>query len=193
LPSHELILAWCFRHSLYVGTSILSPFTSSVEPHVFTMRLLYMDESRKICIAQFDRNIPPYAILSHTWRPDGGEVLFQDIANGSARDKPGYSKVAFCAETAASHGFKYFWIDTCAIDKSSSAELQESINSMFAWYRDAQRCYVYLSDVSVEDYDLGSHSLQHSLEVAFSRSRWFTRGWTLQELIAPSSVEFYSQ
>ncbi|KAF2684430.1 HET-domain-containing protein [Lentithecium fluviatile CBS 122367] len=157
------------------------------------MRLLSVDKDGKLCLTEFHQNIPPYAVLSHTWRPDGGEVLFKNVNDGSAREKAGYNKVAFCRETAASHGLKYFWVDTCCIDKSSSSELQESINSMFSYYRGANRCYVYLADVSVRDYDLSSHSSQRSLETSFRNSRWFTRGWTLQELIAPSSVEFYSQ
>jgi hypothetical protein len=157
------------------------------------MRLLNLDANGALCLTEFLDNVPPYAILSHTWRPDGGEVVFKDIANGTARNKAGYNKIAFCGETAASHGLKYFWVDTCCIDKSSSAELQESINSMFAWYRAASRCYVYLTDVSTGDYDLSNQSSQLALEAAFQRSRWFKRGWTLQELLAPTSVEFFSQ
>ncbi len=86
---------------------------------------------------------------------------------------------------------KYFWIDTCCIDKSSSAELQEAITSMFRWYHNATRCYVYLSDVSVGDCDASGRQLPW--ESTFRASRWFTRGWTLQELLAPDSVEFFSQ
>jgi hypothetical protein len=78
-------------------------------------------------------------------------------------------------------------VDTCCINKSSSAELTEAINSMLRWYREAAKCYIYLSDVSVGDYD-GNDDLPPS----FQRSKWFTRGWTLQELIAPKSVEFFS-
>jgi hypothetical protein len=78
------------------------------------------------------------------------------------------------------------------IDKSSSAELTEAINSMFCWYREAAKCYVYLSDVSMHDYDQTDHCSQSPWEPAFRKSRWFTRGWTLQELIAPESVEFFS-
>ena len=85
---------------------------------------------------------------------------------------------------------QYFWIDTCCIDKSNSSELQEAINSMFRWYHNAAKCYVYLADVSrpTLDADVGL-----SWESSFRKSRWFTRGWTLQELVAPMLVEFFSK
>ena len=135
--------------------------------------------------------IPRYAILSHTWGAENDEVTFRDIMDGTGKSKAGYSKIEFCEKQAASDNLKYFWIDTCCIDKSSSAELQEAITSMFRWYHDATRCYVYLSDVSVGDCDSNSHQLPW--ESAFRASRWFTRGWTLQELLAPDSVEFFCQ
>jgi hypothetical protein len=84
-------------------------------------------------------------------------------------------------------------VDTCCIDKSSSAELQQAITSKFRWYRDAARCYVYLSDVSINDCDLDNQLSQLPWESAFRSSRWFSRGWTLQELIAPGLVEFFSR
>lgn len=99
----------------------------------------------------------------------------------------------FCGEKAASCGLKYFWVDTCCIDKSNSTELQHAITSMFRWYRNAARCYVYLSDVSTTGNDLNSQFPQFPWESAFRKSRWFTRGWTLQELLAPGSVEFFSK
>jgi hypothetical protein len=130
--------------------------------------------------------IPPYAILSHTWTHD--EVSFSDMIEGTARVKRGYQKIQFCREQAAKDGFNYFWVDTCCIDKTNSSELTEAINSIYDWYAQAEICYVYLADVSDEthvDSQIGWHS-------SFQRSRWFTRGWTLQELIAPSAVVFYS-
>ncbi|OCK73007.1 HET-domain-containing protein, partial [Lepidopterella palustris CBS 459.81] len=133
-------------------------------------------------------NIPPYAILSHTWGEDGEEVTFTDLVDNTGKNKAGYAKIKFCGEQAAIDGLQYFWVDTCCIDKSSSAELTEAINSMFRWYHEAAKCYVYLSDVSIYDYDKTDHFSQS----AFRKSRWFTRGWTLQELIAPTSVEFFS-
>ena len=158
------------------------------------MRLLSLDPAGKLVLTEFPHNMaPPYAILSHTWGADGDEVTFKDLSQGRAASRPGYTKIIFCGEKAANHGLKYFWVDTCCIDKSSSAELQESINSMFRWYQNSARCYVYLSDASISDYGLSNQSSQSSWESSFRASRWFTRGWTLQELIAPTSVEFYSR
>jgi len=140
------------------------------------MRLLSSDSLR--LFEFFEESIPQYVILSHTWGQD--EVTFQDIQNlEEAKRKKGFSKLEGCCKKAQSDGFQWVWIDTCCIDKSSSAELSEAINSMYQWYMKSQICYAYLEDVlhSAEDY---------------SRSRWFTRGWTLQELIAPSIVEFYT-
>ncbi|OCK74803.1 HET-domain-containing protein, partial [Lepidopterella palustris CBS 459.81] len=137
-------------------------------------------------------DIPPYAILSHTWGDDGTEVTFKSLVDGTGKNKAGYDKIRFCGEQARRDGLQYFWVDTCCIDKSNNAELSEAINSMFRWYRNSAKCYVYLSDVSTEDYDANSQFSQFPWEADFLRSKWFTRGWTLQELIAPASVEFFS-
>ncbi|QSZ32965.1 hypothetical protein DSL72_002548 [Monilinia vaccinii-corymbosi] len=120
------------------------------------MRFLECNGAGKISLAKtlVDKNLPAYAILSHTWGEDGSEVTFQDLTNGAGEDKSGYSKIHFCGEQARCDGLRYFWVDTCCIDKSSSAELTEAINSMFNWYRKATRCYVYLSDVSTSKHDL---------------------------------------
>jgi hypothetical protein len=160
------------------------------------MRLLQRDAAGEIVLTDFanDKIPPPYAILSHTWESE--EVIFEDIKNGTAKPKLGFTKILFCAEQAQRDGLQYFWVDTCCIDKTSSAEVQESINRMFRWYRDAARCYVYLSDVSTtkrRKQDSSSQSAANSWETDFRNSRWFTRGWTLQELLAPVSVEFYSR
>ncbi|KAK0638838.1 HET-R [Cercophora newfieldiana] len=132
--------------------------------------------------------IPPYAILSHTWGDE--EVLFQDLEDGTedgtARKMAGYVKIQFCGDQAWCDGLKYFWVDTCCIDTSDASELQHALNSMFRWYREAAKCYVYLSDVSTCSPDDKS-----AWEAAFKTSRWFTRGWTLQELIAPTTAEFF--
>ncbi len=95
-----------------------------------------------------DKNIPPYAILSHTWGMDSEEVTFKDLIEGTGNNKTGYQKIKFCRKQAASDGLQHFWVDTCCIDKTSSAELEEAINSMFRWYKAASKCYVYLPDVS---------------------------------------------
>jgi hypothetical protein len=146
-------------------------------------------------LKNFPCKIPSYAILSHTWGPDGTEVTLADVESGLSRDeagvkKPGYDKLVFCGNQAKHDGLQYFWVDTCSIDKSNLAELTESLASMFRWYRDAARCYAYLSDVSFDQE--GDHYNQHQWEPSFRNSRWFTRGWTLQELLAPKSVEFFS-
>ncbi|KAI0862883.1 HET-domain-containing protein [Xylaria cubensis] len=125
---------------------------------------------------------PPYAILSHTWGDE--EVLFQDLSRPGHRKKLGYKKIKACCERAILDGYEFVWVDTCCIDKSSSAELSEAINSMFRWYGEAGVCYVYLTDV----YWQGDSDDTYYV---FRNSRWFTRGWTLQELIAPTDLRFF--
>jgi hypothetical protein len=148
------------------------------------MRLLEIKSPGEFHLTKdFIDDIPRYAILSHTWGKDNEEVNFNDFVVGPSKSKAGYRKIQFCAEQAARDGLQYFWVDTCCIDKSNFTELSEAINSMFRWYRDAAKCYVYLSDVSTCGFDWESD---------FRNSRWFTRGWTLQELIAPTSVDFFS-
>ncbi|KAK3899283.1 hypothetical protein C8A05DRAFT_18255 [Staphylotrichum tortipilum] len=152
------------------------------------MRLLYRDKDGAFQLTNYTALrglLPKYAILSHTWLVDNEqEVTYKDLMSGGAENKlAGYHKIRFCAEQAAQDGLDYFWVDTCCIDKDSSAELQEAIVSMFTWYQNATKCYTYLPDVS---------TTQGPWESAFRRSRWFTRGWTLQELLAPASVEFFS-
>ncbi|GAB1210089.1 hypothetical protein APSETT445_008879, partial [Aspergillus pseudonomiae] len=138
------------------------------------MRLLNTtpSDTGNFIIEEFFGEPPPYAILSHTWHEM--EVTFQDITNGVI-DKKGFKKVKDCCTFARADGYGYAWIDTCCIDKTSSAELSESLNSMYRWYQEAEVCYAYLADVPSKP---------------FAESRWFSRGWTLQELIAPSTVIF---
>ncbi|KAK0714449.1 heterokaryon incompatibility protein-domain-containing protein [Apiosordaria backusii] len=172
------------------------------------MRLLRTDKIQLVEV--YSSDVEPYAILSHTWGEE--EVLFQDIQHPELADcnwndspenvdvdhlpptarlcfrKKGFQKVRNAALLARRQGFSFIWIDTCCIDKSSSAELSEAINSMFQWYKNAQVCYAYLADANSDEdedpFERGS---------AFWQSRWFTRGWTLQELIAPRQVEFYTR
>jgi Heterokaryon incompatibility protein (HET) len=136
-------------------------------------------------------DLPPYAILSHTWN-DGEEVAYNELVAGAGKWKAGYAKIRFCGERAAQDGLQYFWVDTCCIDKSNRAELQVAIASMFRWYRHARKCYVHLSDVFTKKRKRRDENAQDSWEQAFRKSRWFARGWTLQELLAPLSVEFFS-
>jgi hypothetical protein len=139
------------------------------------MRLLHFNESGALALIDVTgRTIPPYAILSHRWGES--EVSFQDVRNETYKTKEGYRKVDFCAKQAAQDQLHYFWIDTCCIDKWNLRELSRSINSMYRWYKDAKRCYVFLSDVSVPTAD---GNKQSAWEESFRASIWFTRGWTL--------------
>lgn len=157
------------------------------------MRLLEIHAKDSLSLVDVTgRDVPKYAILSHTWGHDYEEVTFDDLSKGIDTSKPGFRKLAFCAEQADKDGLRFFWVDTCCIDKTNSTELTEAINSMFKWYRNAAKCYAYLSDVPVNNrgrLDLLSNRSWNDL---FRNSRWFTRGWTLQELLAPKSVEFFS-
>lgn len=148
------------------------------------MRLINVDTFE---LEEFvDHRSTRYAILSHTW--DKKEVTFADMQRGlpHAEALPCFEKIRGACRQAAIDGFKFVWVDTCCIDKSSSAELSEAINSMFRWYSDAGICYGYLSDVTGWGGDPEAAS-------QFRNSRWFTRGWTLQELLAPKRLVFYSR
>jgi hypothetical protein len=161
------------------------------------MRLLERKPDGDLIFHEFiDKNIPAYAILSHTWLANNHEeISFQDVeaGTGKGKTKAGWEKIQFCADNAAADSLRYFWIDTCCIKKSSDSELSESLNSMFLWYQRAAKCYVYLSDVSMTRRERKGKNIDIAWEHAFRQSRWFTRGWTLQELLAPRSVEFFSR
>jgi hypothetical protein len=134
-------------------------------------------------IEEFGQDIPRYAILSHTWGRD--EVTFEHVCNGTAYEHEAYKKVMSAMNQAALDGHDYIWIDSCCIDKTSSAELSEAINSMYFWYQEAEACYAILEDVPSSD--------AVDFEAKLVASRWFTRGWTLQELLAPSRVIFFGR
>lgn len=157
------------------------------------MRLLKCGDIGALSLIKFfGDDIPPYTILSHTWTGDE-EVTFKELMDGDGKGKAGYQKILFCEKQSAQDKYGYFWVDTCCINKSSEPELSEAINSMFRWYSNAAKCYVYMSDVSRPALGTDGQDNQLSWESAFRKSRWFTRGWTLQELIAPKSVEFFSK
>ena len=201
----------------------------------------------------FDAKIPKYAILSHRWGEE--EVTFKQMLKRTASPGQGLDKIQKCCSLAASEGFRWVWIDTCCIDKRSSAELTEAINSMYKWYQNAAVCYVHLSDVHITaeelrikdlfmhgemryatndvdyerirnctedkrlyeslvirrsglvntscmnpkrgvDYEFHlfvffCHHCSCDLRERFRASSWFTRGWTLQELVAPRVIVFY--
>jgi hypothetical protein len=157
------------------------------------MRLLKLNDDGCFSLLWFPEDkIPPYAILSHTWgRGEDDEVTFKDLINRTGENKGGFQKLRFCGSQAKDDDLHYFWVDTCYIDKSDTNELTTAINSMFRWYQNAERCYVYLSDVSVRSRD--GRFVHTEWESAFRNSRWFIRGWTLQELLAPKVVDFYSR
>ncbi|KJA13875.1 hypothetical protein HYPSUDRAFT_151053, partial [Hypholoma sublateritium FD-334 SS-4] len=122
-----------------------------------------------------------YAILSHTWL-QSGEVTYSNWRNHTTpldTQSPGYDKLAKFCQVSAKRGFRLGWMDTVCINKESSAELDESIRSMFKWYKKAKICIVYLAETTSLD-DL-------------NEDKWFTRGWTLQELLAPDFIKFFSK
>ncbi|KAI1264579.1 HET-domain-containing protein [Xylariaceae sp. FL1019] len=180
------------------------------------MRLLH---TATLELETFNTTVKPgaYAIVSHTWGED--EVVFEDVQTrpiNEWRKKAGAAKILEAAKIAAKSKISFIWIDTCCIDKSSSSELSESINSMYQWYMNSHICYVYLSDVLLKESDLPRTGI-----VPFKESRWFRRGWTgklklhiprdhpytcflvssfrplillqLQELIAPSHELFFDK
>ncbi|KAF5343104.1 hypothetical protein D9758_016011 [Tetrapyrgos nigripes] len=163
--------------------------------------------TKTLKLQEFYTNIPCYVILSHTWGAE--EITFQDIQSlatltdtwesdrhitfedvqsffHTAQLKKGYTKVVHACFRARANTFDWIWIDLCCIDKESSAELSEAIISMYQYYKDAAACYVYLSDVSAKYHPQNTKS-------NFKDSKWFTRGWTLQELLAPQFVAFFNK
>ncbi|KAK3358751.1 heterokaryon incompatibility protein-domain-containing protein [Lasiosphaeria hispida] len=149
------------------------------------MRLLHVQTFK---LGEFyEDQTPPYAILSHTWGDNAEELTLQDILSGEPfKDGIGAKKLRGSCAQAEAEGLDYVWIDTCCIDKTNLAELSEAINSMFRWYQQAAVCYAYLWDVPASQ-----NMRQVGLE--FRGSRWFQRGWTLQELLAPRRMVFYSR
>ncbi|KAI6152847.1 HET-domain-containing protein [Pisolithus thermaeus] len=140
-----------------------------------------------------------YAILSHRWEDDS-EVAYEEMIGLMKMDEPkknevwnrsGYQKIIQCCKQAMKDGHEWLWIDTCCIDKRSSAELSEAINSMHQWYQDAQVCYAYLNDVTESTFPTERNS--RTYKESYGWPEWFMRGWTLQELIAPKRLEFFNK
>ncbi|KAK1752641.1 heterokaryon incompatibility protein-domain-containing protein [Echria macrotheca] len=129
---------------------------------------------------------PRYAILSHTWGDQEVSLAEFQHLDDATKAKAGFSKIEKTCWLAKQEGIRYAWVDTCCIDKSSSAELSESINSMFAYYHNSTICYAYIFDWPTDTREAAIISNRD-----LSQCRWFTRGWTLQELIAPREVRFY--
>ncbi|KAJ8108776.1 hypothetical protein OPT61_g7938 [Boeremia exigua] len=148
-------------------------------------------KDRKLECFHDERTLPPYAILSHTWTSSEATMQeYRDLVAGNStrseeiKSSEGYAKIDATCRQAHRDNLSYVWVDTCCIDKTSSAELTEAINSMFRWYQKAQTCYVHLADVKGSVF-IGRQQL--------GRAKWFTRGWTLQELIAPLDMGFYDK
>lgn len=146
-----------------------------------------------LTLSFFERGyVPPYAALSHTWGAE--ELKFQEMIapDASVKLKAGYIKVkSFCDLVQEKYSLEFCWIDTCCINKESSADLSEAISSMYQLYAGARVCIIYLADVSDSN-----GTVPDSADVStqgFRTSRWFTRGWTLQELIACRKRAFYTQ
>ncbi|KAI6154268.1 heterokaryon incompatibility protein-domain-containing protein [Pisolithus tinctorius] len=148
-------------------------------------------------LKEADSKSTSYAILSHRW---GTEVSYEEMIGlmemddgkrEKVRNRDGYKKIIKSCEKAMSDGHKFLWVDTCCINKQSSAELSEAINSMYQWYRDAQVCYAYLHDIDEPAFptepDYGKFNSSNGWP------EWFLRGWTLQELIAPKEVQFFNK
>jgi hypothetical protein len=149
------------------------------------MRLLHTTD---LTLRSFYGDIPKYAILSHTWAEDE-EVSYKELVKRRSLMKTGWVKIQNFCKLVAGKGYDWCWIDTCCIDKSSSAELQEAINSMFKYYRDSSICIAYLADVPAA----GSGYTGQEWATLFEASRWFKRAWTLQELLAPEAVHFWDR
>ncbi|KAI6145781.1 heterokaryon incompatibility protein-domain-containing protein [Pisolithus tinctorius] len=152
------------------------------------------DPNREI-LKELDDKDTRYAILSHRW---GAEVNYEEMTGlmkmrkeerKEVRERYGYQKIIKSCEQAMKDGYEWLWIDTCCIDKRSSTELSEAINSMYRWYRNAQVCYAYLNDVDEEVFPVERN---YSKFKSNGCPEWFVRGWTLQELIAPKQLEFFN-
>ena len=165
---------------------------STQAPH---MRLLHTETLALQSFVAPDQVQGGYAILSHVWGEH--ETIYQDVERfhteslitGTSPRTLVSEKIRRACELAASHGYQWLWIDTCCIDKTSSAELSEAINSMYRYYSLAEVCYAYLEDVpTAQAFD----DRAYPYEPSFTRSKWHKRGWTLQELIAPHVVIFLS-
>jgi hypothetical protein len=167
------------------------------------MRLLNAKDftKRKITLKEFndDSTTPDYAILSHTW--DDDEIKLRDLEGLTRRQlmrKKAYSKLENCCIKTLDWDLEWVWIDTCCIDQQSSAELSEAINSMYQWYRQSAVCFACLSDVSCCEDDFGPEIIDNPYQQesgpisTFYSARWFTRGWCLQELLAPRNMQFFN-
>ncbi|KAI5982510.1 heterokaryon incompatibility protein-domain-containing protein [Pisolithus albus] len=154
------------------------------------------DPEREI-LKELDDKTTSYAILSHRW---GAEVSYKEMTRlmrmeerkrDEVRQRAGYQKIIKSCEQAKKNGYAWLWVDTCCIDKRSSAELSEAINSMYRWYQNAGVCYAYLNDVGESTFPTKKDDNKFAESNGWPE--WFVRGWTLQELIAPKEVKFFNK
>lgn len=162
----------------------------------FDMRLL---NATSLSFKEFlGHSIPKYDIVSHRWSDE--ELTFEDFATGKPQEGYGWTKIVKACEMARQQDYRWVWIDTICIDKKSSAELSEAINSMYTWYWRSDRCFVFLPHVhGVTECGCPTGEYHQTFEGCtpfcrrqFRASAWFTRGWTLQELLGPLEIEFFN-
>jgi len=187
--------------------------TVEIDMHLCSMRLINVDAflereklfgrgeriDRRAKVLEFgDDEVAEYAILSHRWTEQ--EVDYNEIVKlakmdeeerTEIRQRGGYRKILQSCEQAMKDGYKWLWVDTCCIDKRSSAELSEAINSMYRWYENSGICYAYLHDVPESSFPTALNNKRYSKSDGWPE--WFSRGWTLQEMIAPSDVQFFNE
>ena len=186
---------------------------TTVDMHLCSMRLINIKAcleregliregkrvDRRAKVLEFgDDEVTEYAILSHRWIEQ--EVDYNEMAKlakmdererSEIRQRDGYRKIIQSCEQAKKDGYKWLWVDTCCIDKRSSAELSESINSMYRWYENSRICYVYLHDVHGSSFPIARDDAKYPKSNGWPE--WFSRGWTLQEMIAPKDVQFFDK
>ncbi|KAI6141590.1 heterokaryon incompatibility protein-domain-containing protein [Pisolithus tinctorius] len=146
---------------------------------------------------ELDDHTTRYAIVSHRW---GSEIRYEEMVGLTKMEKheweeirqcDGFRKIIKGCEQAMRDGYEWLWIDTCCLDKRSSSELSEAMNSMYRWYRNAQVCYAYLHDVDKPTFPTKQDDGKFHKSNGWPE--WFIRGWTLQELIAPKRLEFFNR
>ena len=145
---------------------------------------MWLLHTKDLSLRYFERPPSKYVVLSHVWGKD--EKTFQDLRAATQKTAFEFRKIFHSCKHARLDGFEWMWIDTCCIDKTNSVELSEAINSMYQWYANASVCYAYLHDVNPAENPGGPNS-------SFRNSVWFTRGWTLQELVAPKELVFFAR
>lgn len=131
---------------------------------------------------------PPYAFISHCWLHPDEEPTLRDLVDNVAYRKAGFTKLQRAADVALRRGLEYFWIDTCCVDGRIIHEVRQAIKTVALWLTKADICFVYLSDVKAVEQRSSLNSNHESLR----KSKWFTRSWTLVELLVPQRVEFFS-